>query len=452
MENTLQKTFSIESLDVNSLPELQGLKEKQIQIRDSNPYVEIIDNKTYEEAKKARTTLVSARTDIEKQEKVISKKINDFKSAVKDVHIELINITKPSEDKQQDEVRRYEAVKEAEKAEKERLEQERINKIKTTIDTVISDANYRIRNLVFADINSLSSDFEENLYKTELAQFEEFELDFNEKLIHVKNSLSEKIKTLTESENQRLEKLRLEEEAKRLAEERAEIERKRKEDEEKLAAERKAEEDRLAKIKADQEAELQKERERIAAEKAKQDEELAAKQAKIEAENKKLQDEKEAIRIVKEEKILADRIESISVLGFKFIGDAYELEIENVFYANFPILDIRTYSEEKFNHELSKIQTRLIEIENEAKLKAKEEEERKVKEAAEAEERAKAEAARLESLRPDKEKAISYLKSFKYSDEWPEFNDNEIEKEFESRIRMIDFHLEEAIKDIQKIK
>lgn len=88
----------------------------------------------------------------------------------------------------------------------------------------------------------------------------------------------------------------------------------------------------------------------------------------------------------------------------------------------------------------------------ESERKAKEEEERKVKEAAEAEERAKAEAARLESLRPDKEKAISYLKSFKYSDEWPEFNDNEIEKEFESRIRMIDFHIEEAIKDIQKIK
>ncbi|WP_086985253.1 hypothetical protein [Elizabethkingia miricola] len=394
MENTLQKTFSIESLDVNSLPELQGLKEKQIHIRDSNPYVEIIDNKTYEDAKKARTTLVSARTDIEKQEKVISKKINDFKSAVKDVHIELINITKPSEDKQQDEVRRYEAVKEAEKAEKERLEQERINNIKIKIDTLISEAYDIIKILRFSDIDSLSSDFEENLYKTELAQFEEFELDFNEKLIHVKNSLSEKIQALTESENQRLEKLRLEEEAKRLAEERAEIERKRKEDEEKLAAERKAEEDRLAKIKADQEAKLQKERERIAAEKAKQDEELAAKRAEIEAENKKIQDEKNRLAQVE-----ADRI-----------------------------------------------------AKEESERKAKEEEERKVKEAAEAEERAKAEAARLESLRPDKEKAISYLKSFKYSDEWPEFNDNEIEKEFESRIRMIDFHIEEAIKDIQKIK
>ncbi|MDV3612654.1 hypothetical protein CMU81_02290 [Elizabethkingia anophelis] len=379
MENTLQKTFSIESLDVNSLPELQGLKEKQIQIRDSNPYVEITDNKTYEEAKKARTTLVSARTDIEKQEKVISKKINDFKSAVKDVHIELINITKPSEDKQQDEVRRYEAVKEAEKAEKERLEQERINKIKTIIDTIISDANYRIKNLAFADIASFSADLEENVYKINVAQFEEFELDFNEKLIQVKNNLSEKIQALTEAENQRLEKLRLEEEAKRLAEERAEIERKRKEDEEKLAAERKAEEDRLAKIKADQEAELQKERDRIASEKAKQDEELAAKQAEIEAENKKIQDEKNRLA-----KIESDRI-----------------------------------------------------AKEESERKAKEEEERKVKEAAEAEERAKAEASRLEELKPDKQKIIEYLNSIGATIDRPKISNADLENLLDAQMAII---------------
>lgn len=394
MENTLQKTFSIESLDVNSLPELQGLKEKQIQIRDSNPYVEIIDNKTYEEAKKARTTLVSARTDIEKQEKVISKKINDFKSAVKDVHIELINITKPSEDKQQEEVRRYEAVKEAEKAEKERLEQERINKIKATIDTVISDANYRIRNLVFADINSLSTDLEENVYKIDVNQFEEFELDFNEKLIQVKNNLSEKIQALTESENQRLEKLRLEEEAKRLAEERAEIERKRKEDEEKLAAERKAEEDRLAKIKADQEAELQKERERIAAEKAKQDEELAAKQAEIEAENKKIQDEKNRLAQVE-----ADRI-----------------------------------------------------AKEESERKAKEEEERKIKEAAEAEERAKAEAARLEELKPDKQKIIEYLNSIGATIDRPKISNSDLENLLDAQMAIIIEQIQLSTQTISNFK
>lgn len=72
MENVLEKESTmvqLENLSANQLPELQGWKDTQLQIVESNPFVKIKDHKTYEEAKKARTALVSARTTKEEQER-----------------------------------------------------------------------------------------------------------------------------------------------------------------------------------------------------------------------------------------------------------------------------------------------------------------------------------------------------------------------------------------------
>lgn len=352
MNETLEKqVFEIEKIEVENLPELQGLKEKQLQVVKDNPFVKITDSKTYEEAKKARTALVTARTSIGEQDKFLASLIKKFREKVANKTAELIAITKPHEEKQQEEVKRWEAVKEAEKQEKARIEEERKQNIRNSINSIIDTAFEKINKLSFDTIDSLKVDFEQNLYKTDVETFEEFELDFNEKLIQVKNALSSKVQALEEAEQQRLEKIRLEEEKKRIAEAQAKLEADRKAEEERLLAERKAEEERLAKIKADQEAELQAERQKLADEKAKQDAEIKAQQDKINAENKKIQDEKD--RLAKEE---ADRIAA-----------------------------------------------------EKAEQQAKEEAERKAKETAETEERAKAEAARLEALKPEKEKVISYL-------------------------------------------
>ncbi|ODS87266.1 MAG: hypothetical protein ABS44_11660 [Chryseobacterium sp. SCN 40-13] len=271
---TEQQTFDIEKLEATHLPELQGLKEKQLQIVRENPFVKVEDATTYEAAKKARTTLVSARTDIEKQDKLIASKIKKFREAVAKASQELIAITKPHEDKQQDEVRRYEAIKEAEKAEKAKQEEERKNKIKNAIDQIISTALGKIHNLSFEMIDTLKVDFEENLYKTDLSQFEEFELDFNEKLIQVKSVLHFKIQQLQLDENQRLEQVRLQEEADKIAAERAELKKQRDEIE--------AEKARLTKLEADRKA--KEETERLEAErKEREDREKAEKEAKAKA-------------------------------------------------------------------------------------------------------------------------------------------------------------------------
>lgn len=390
----MNELLKIESLDVNKLPELQGMREKQLQIVKDNPFIEITDNKTFDAAKKARTTLLTARTDIQNQDKAIASKIQEFRKSVSVVSEELISITRPHEEKQQQEVKRWEKVKEDEKQEKLRQEEERKNNIKDAINGIIDEALLKITKCSFETIDSLRVDFEEGLYKTDLSQFEEFEIDFNEKLIQVKNSFSSKIKTLQESEAQRLEKLRLEAEAKKLEEEKLKMEEDRKAANEKAAADRKAEEDRLAKIKADQEAELEAERKKIADQKAKQDADLAEQQAKIDAENKKLQDEKDRL-----EKIESDRI-----------------------------------AKEK------------------AEQDAKNEAERKAKEAAENEARAKAEAERLELLKPEKQKVVEYLESIKGGLPKPEITDEKLKVQFLKSLERIQDSVSDAITAIKNFK
>lgn len=56
------------------------------------------------------------------------------------------------------------------------------------------------------------------------------------------------------------------------------------------------------------------------------------------------------------DKNLEGRIDELYKLGFKFQnGNEYVLEIPNILYANFALLDLRTYSDEKFNKELNNI-------------------------------------------------------------------------------------------------
>jgi len=369
-----QTLIQIDQIDVNDLPELQGMKEKQLQIVKENPFVEITDNKTYEEAKKTRTTLVTARTEIQNQDKLIASKIKKFREAVAGVSEGLISITKPHEEKQQSEVKRWEEIKEKEKQEKLRIEEERKNKIRDSINSLYEEALQKINKLSFETIDSLKVDFEQNLFQTDVAQFEEFELDFNEKIILVKNTLSSKIKALEQAEANRLEKIKMEEERKELEAAQS-----------KLEADRKADEDRLAKIKADQEAELEAERKKFAKEKGEQDAAMKEQQAKIDAENKKLQDEKDRLA-----KIESDRI-----------------------------------AKEK------------------AEQDAKAEEDRKAKEEADAEKKAKAEAARLDALKPEKQKAVEFLQSLQYTIADPEINDEKLKVEL---IRCME-RIQDAISD-----
>lgn len=287
------QVIDLDNLEANLLPELQGWREKQLAIVNDNPYVAIEDNSTYEEAKKARTALVSARTDVQKQEKTIASKLKAFRTKVSEASQELIDITLPHEEKQQDEVRRYEAIKEAEKAEKERIEQERKNKILGGINETYSKWKQTISDVKFVDLQKVKQELADAIVAKDSEELEEFEMDWAEKRNLLKNQIGEREKFLTEQEEARVERERLAEERaafeKQQAEARAQAEKEAKAKAEQEAKEREAREAAEAKAKAEREAaeeKLRKEREELEAEKKRIADAEAERVAKIEAERK----------------------------------------------------------------------------------------------------------------------------------------------------------------------
>lgn len=211
-----EKQFNLETIEVSMLPELQGWKEKQEAIVLENPFINIVDNKTYEEAKKARTTLVSARTTIEKQDKLIASKLKDVRTKAGDFSSKLVQITLPHEEKQQDEVRRYEALKEAERLAKEKADQERKDALQLRIELIYQKEKSKVDTLTFENIVAIGLDLELNLFQND-EDFEEFDLQFASKIQLLKQQLEDKIQVLTDKENQRIE-------AEKLAKEKADFE------------------------------------------------------------------------------------------------------------------------------------------------------------------------------------------------------------------------------------
>jgi colicin import membrane protein len=204
MENT---ALSLENLKVSNIPELLGWKEKQEILVKENPFVEITDNKTYDLACKSRTALLKGRTSLEGQDKVIASTLAGFRKEVKSETDKLVAITLPHEEKQQIEVKRYEGIKENERIERDRLENERISGIKSKIEAIESDCFEIIQTMVYDGIVK-DSDSIAKICKSEF-DFEEYEILFHSAILRVENSLKDKIDALGEKEAQRLENERL---------------------------------------------------------------------------------------------------------------------------------------------------------------------------------------------------------------------------------------------------
>jgi hypothetical protein len=272
----------LDDINANSLPELQGWKEKQESLVKENPFISVTDNKTFEEAKKRRTALLKGRTEIEKQDKLVASKLKEFRGKVSEASKELILITTPHEEKQQTEVKRYEELKAKEKAEKERIEAERKQAIKDSITSIFQEWKTAISNLTFEGLEEfLMIDI---LADADTSKFEEFELDFAEKVQILTNLFNEKKQQLEISEKQRVE-------SENLKKEREELERKQKLEDERLKKERKQfeKEQKLAKEKAEKEAEnKRKEQEKIDAENKRKADEIAKKEAELQVEKDRL--------------------------------------------------------------------------------------------------------------------------------------------------------------------
>ncbi|WP_395073825.1 hypothetical protein [Flavobacterium sp.] len=202
--------FDLETIEVSTLPEINGWKEKQELIVTENPFIEISDNKSFEEAKKARTALKSARTTLEKQETLLASKIKFFRTKVGAEIENLILITKPHEGKQQVEIDRYETIKETERIAKEKAEEERTTTHKDNIDLFFTSNKTEIEKLDFETCQSFELNFLFGVKLFKMEDFEEFEDVFETKIELLKIQLAEKKNILQEKEEIRLAHVKIE--------------------------------------------------------------------------------------------------------------------------------------------------------------------------------------------------------------------------------------------------
>ena len=202
------QVIDLDKFDINQLPELQNKKAEVAKRLKDFKYVAILDNATYEEGKKSRTGIRSIRTELQTEQKSVNKKIKDFiLEPVKNAYTELIEEVVPVENKQQEEVSRWEAIKETERLAKLRAEEERVTKIREEILNFENQCNAIVRNSntenVKANKEQLRLMFNSNF------NFMEFQQLFEMAKHRVQSSFDLKCGDIQEKENQRLENERI---------------------------------------------------------------------------------------------------------------------------------------------------------------------------------------------------------------------------------------------------
>lgn len=317
-----KQTFDLSTIDPLSLSELKNWEEKQHEIVKENPFVEIADTETYNEAKKRRTALVSARTSIEKQDKLVASKLKEFRSKVSEASGKLIEITLPHEQKQQEEVKKYEAEKDREREEKAEKERQRVQAIKDNIEKHFIALEAITESMVFETIEESDQKFRDYLDSINRDDFDEFVELLDEKLNSEVSVFGREKERLTNEENQRLENERLKKEAEENARKAHEAEKK-----------------------------LAKEREEMRLKKEEEDRIFSEEQAKIEADKKKLEEEKEVIRKKEEAenkmKVRTQILMDKEGLGLKFnFNDAFISEDGSI---NVSVDDLKFKSDEEFD-------------------------------------------------------------------------------------------------------
>ena len=205
--------IDFEKFSVAQLPELNGKKEEIKSLIEANPAIEVVDNPSYELAKKSRTAVKTLRTGLEKEQKEVKKKIKEHVLDVVDKEYDtLILGVKNQEIIRQDPIDVWEAKKEEERLEKVRLEELRVKNIKEAIQTFKDAWIETVGHMIFEGISGAKSHFEKTVSEFDRVKLAEFEILFDDAIGYLDNLINAKINTLTEQENIRLEQLRITEE------------------------------------------------------------------------------------------------------------------------------------------------------------------------------------------------------------------------------------------------
>jgi len=223
-ESTELQVFNLEKFSIAQLPEFQAKKEEIGSVIALNPIVEIIDNSTYELAKKSRTAVKTLRTGLEKEQADVKRKIKaNILDVVDKEYDQLVLDVKKQESDRQTPITAYEAEAELKRQEKARLEQARIDAIKKEIEDYTSQWKTNFNLMSFDSITEVSVNFLESYTSFDATILQEFEALFPAKIEELAQYLTDKSLSLTEAELARLAKIRLEEEARELAQQKEDL-------------------------------------------------------------------------------------------------------------------------------------------------------------------------------------------------------------------------------------
>jgi len=197
---------------VAQLPELKGKKEEIASIIEANPIVEIVDNATYESAKKSRTAVRTLRTSLESEQKTVKKKIKECVLDVVDKEYDTLVLgVKSAEQSRQEPIDVWEEKKEQEKREKAIAEQQRIDGIKTKISDYVASWKEAFGFMVFGSIKEVSDNFSESNTNFDKTSLQEFDVLFDREVSTLTELLENKISTLEEQEQIRVDNLLIQE-------------------------------------------------------------------------------------------------------------------------------------------------------------------------------------------------------------------------------------------------
>jgi hypothetical protein len=197
---------------VAQLPELKGKKEEIKSVIEANPIVEIVDNASYESAKKSRTAVRTLRTSLEKEQKDVEKKIKDHVlGVIKQEYDTLVLGVKSAEQSRQELIDVWEEKKEQERKEKAIAEQQRIDGIKTKISDYVASWKEAFGFMVFGSIKEVSENFAESNANFDKTALQEFDVLFDREVSTLTELLDSKIFTLEEQEKIRVDNLLIQE-------------------------------------------------------------------------------------------------------------------------------------------------------------------------------------------------------------------------------------------------
>jgi hypothetical protein len=198
----------LSTIKASALIDVSSWKEKQLKLVAENPFFEITDNKTYEAGKKHRTNVVKGRTELQNQDKLVASKFAAIRKEVGTETATLIEITQPLEDQWQEEVKAWEERKAKQKEEEEAAEALRVKTINYKIDETETSCYEIIQKMTFSEIDFSKTQL--FAFFTVDFDFEEYDILFEQVKSRVETVLEQKIDSLTVSENQRLDNIRLE--------------------------------------------------------------------------------------------------------------------------------------------------------------------------------------------------------------------------------------------------